>query len=113
MEQPTPNGKLSVTAVRRVGGIGFADGGVGRRAVEEDIAALSARYRRDVREDGNFSRTGPRKLPIPQATGRVSGTDGLELDTRISREPEAGGPSGRFLFHGPSLVLCFVHQTCY
>jgi len=113
MEQPTPNGKLGVTAVRRVGGMGVAEGGVGRRAVEEDIAALSARYLRDIREDGNFSRTGRRKLPTPRTTARVSGTDGRALDTRISREPENGEPSGRFLFHGPSLVLCFAHQTCY
>jgi len=112
MEQPTPNGKLSATAVQRVGRMGIAEGGVGRRAVEEDIAALSARYRRDVREDGNFSRTERRKLPIPRATAPVSGTDGRALDTRISREPEAGEPSGRFLFHGPWLVLCFAHQTC-
>ncbi|KAE9545385.1 hypothetical protein AGLY_000928 [Aphis glycines] len=54
MEQPTPNGKLSAKAVRRVGGMGIVEGGVGRQAVEEDISALSTRYRRDVRVDRNF-----------------------------------------------------------
>lgn len=58
MEQPTPNGKLSATAVRRVGGMGIAEGGVGRQAVEEDISALSTRYRRDVRVDRNFLKMG-------------------------------------------------------
>jgi len=61
MEQPTPNGKLSATAVRRVGGMGsmgIAEGGVGRYAVEEDISSLSTRYRRDVRVDRNFLKMG-------------------------------------------------------
>lgn len=58
MEQPTPNGKLSAIAVRRVGRNWITVGGVGRQVVEEDIAALSARYRRDVREDWNFLTTG-------------------------------------------------------
>jgi len=40
--------------VRRVGVMGIAEGGVGRQAVEEDISALSSRYRRDVRVDRNF-----------------------------------------------------------
>jgi len=89
--------------------MGFADGGVGRRAVEEDIAALSARYRRDVREDGNFSRTGLRKLPIPQATGRVSGADGLAIDTRISREPRPA--NHRAVFSSTTRRWCFVLFT--
>lgn len=83
MEQPTPNGKLSATAVRRSGGTGTAVGEVGSRAVEEDIAALSARYRRDVLVDGNFLPTGRPKLSFPWATARASRADGCALGTRI------------------------------
>jgi len=38
--------------------MGIAVNGVGRQAVEEDIAALSTRYLRDVRVDGNFLKIG-------------------------------------------------------
>jgi len=107
MEQPTPNGKLSATAVRRVGRNWITVGGVGRRVVEEDIAALSARYRRDVRENGIFLKTGRRKLPFLVVTTRTSSTDVCALETRIFPGTRGRRTIGA-VFSSTDLRWCFV-----